>query len=126
MVYGNYHGIVGAGPYLIAENRVYGQSDVGIWSDGSSTVQKNVVYSNAIGIRTGGLGYGFSGAIKNNVIYANQLQGILAGGGVPAAQIRNNTIYQPLGDAVRVHEGTVGLDVRNNHPVGPNRLRLVR
>jgi hypothetical protein len=64
---------------------------------------------NAVGIRIW-----FHGVVKNNVIYANQLQGILASGGVPGAQIRSNTIYQPLGDAVRVQDNTGGLDVRNN------------
>ena len=64
-------------------------------------------------------------SIKNNVIYANQLQGILAGGGA-RRQIRNNTIYQPLGDAVRVHEGAAGTRRAQQYPVGPNRLRLVR
>ena len=52
VVFGNYHGIGGAGTYLIAENRVYDQTGIGIWMDGS-TVQQNVVYSNAIGIRAG-------------------------------------------------------------------------
>ena len=90
---------------------MYGQIGVGIWMD-NSTVQQNVVYSNAIGIRVGDQGYSPGGKIANNVIYANSQQGVLVGGGSP--QIVNNTIYQPLGDAIRVQEGTVGLDVRDN------------
>ena len=38
----------------------------------------------------------------------------MAAGGGSTAQITSNTIYQPLGDAVRVQGGTNGLNVRDN------------
>ena len=47
------------------------------------------------------------------MIYGNLQQGILAAGGGPGAMIANNTIFQPLGDAIRVQGGTVGLDAAN-------------
>ena len=74
----------------------------------NSTVQQNVVYSNAIGIRAGDQGYSPGGTIANNVIYANSQQGFWSLGR-PVRKIVNNTIYQPVGDAVRVQEGPVGL-----------------
>ena len=69
-------------------------------------MQGNVVYSNGVGIRiTGGP---TAGRTSNNIVYANTTAGILVGAGVSKYQIVNNTVYQPVGDAVRF-EGDAGV-----------------
>ena len=114
-VYDNYDGILGS---KVIGNRVYHNSNIGIRA--SDLVQGNVVYSNGVGIRiTGGP---TAGRTSNNIVYANTTAGILVGAGVSKYQIVNNTVYQPVGDAVRFEGdagiGTAGLttdvSVRNN------------
>ncbi|MFI5378326.1 MAG: right-handed parallel beta-helix repeat-containing protein, partial [Tepidisphaerales bacterium] len=90
--YNNYHGIyVSSG--LADQNKVYNNSYEGIYV-GSGTVTQNQVYSNPTGIEGNA-----SPTISNNLIYANTTRGIYITTGV-AAQVINNTVYQPTGDAV--------------------------
>ena len=69
----------------------------------------NQIYSNPIGIVAAGP---FSGVIANNLDYANTNQAItLAASG---AQIDNNDLYQPVGDAVLVDGGSQNVRLYNN------------
>ena len=78
-------------------NRVYSNT-TGIVAYRESTVQGNTVYSNGIGIQMI-RGKGAGALVANNLIYDNTDQGIRMSYGT--AQLLNNTIYQPTGDAVR-------------------------
>ena len=63
-------------------------NDVGLLN--SNPARNNEVYSNRIGVQG-------AGEIANNVLYANREAAVSV---VSSAQIINNTIYQPAGDAV--------------------------
>src|SRR5262249_45226329 len=93
-------------------NRVYGNATVGITATGASPVEGNRVYTNPVGIQ---LPYGFSGVAANNLVYPNSNQGILVqeSGGF-GAEVVNNTVYQPVGDAVRLDSGAKNIKLRNN------------
>ncbi|MEQ1829659.1 MAG: right-handed parallel beta-helix repeat-containing protein, partial [Pirellula sp.] len=109
----NYYGIYSNGGE-ISENRSYRNLDAGIYPDFGTQVLRNVVYSNAIGIRGQS---SYSGNLVNNLIYGNSLYGVLftssgSNGGSPS--IVNNTVYQPLGDAIRLQSNSRNVNVRNN------------
>ncbi len=106
VVRGNYYGIY-ARYGQANENRVY-DNQVGIWLQYDSDARGNQVYSNSVGINAASS----SGQIENNLVYANTNHGIVlqyAGNGVT-----NNTVYQQVGDAVRVESGSVDVRLRNN------------
>ena len=113
VLYGNYIGIEsGFVGEPILDNRLYNNSDVGIYAEGGSAVAGNDAYSNNIGIY---LTYNYNGQVDDNLIYANTTDGILvensaSGGG----QIVNNTIYQISGNAVRLDSGAYNVLLRNN------------
>ncbi|MGA2498773.1 MAG: right-handed parallel beta-helix repeat-containing protein [Tepidisphaeraceae bacterium] len=91
--YNNYDGIyVSSG--LADQNRVYNNSYEGIYVSSGATASQNQVYSNATGIEGNA-----SPNILNNIVYANTTRGIWITAGV-AAQVTNNTVYQPAGDAI--------------------------
>ncbi len=73
-------------------------------------ISGNTVYSNSIGIYT--IFPGWVGTVTNNLIYANTNEGVLISGG--GGQLINNTIYQPVGDAVKVQDGSQNVDLENN------------
>ena len=103
---------------IINNNRVYHNSNIGIHVYNDSIVQGNTVYSNSVGIQADpwyywGAAYPFSGAIINNLVYANTNQGIIINMG-SGARVVNNTVYQPVGDAVRVQGGSQNIQLRNN------------
>ncbi|MFI5378942.1 MAG: right-handed parallel beta-helix repeat-containing protein, partial [Tepidisphaerales bacterium] len=109
--YNNNYGIyVSSG--LADQNKVYNNSYEGIYV-GSGTVTQNQVYSNPTGIEGN-----VSPTISNNLVYANTTRGIYITAGV-AAQVINNTVYQPTGDALDLlsSEGNFQfqhMQVRNN------------
>ena len=106
VVHRNATGISGVG--AVTANRVHDNSGVGVAALGGHPVRENVVYANAIGVLVQG-----STALSNNVVYSNTLTGIRLRG--PASiQLVNNTVYQPLGDAVVVEGASVTAQVRNN------------
>ncbi len=107
VVYGNYDGInVGSGG--IAEyNRVYANSNRGLVTTNNATLIGNVVYSNRIGIDLRN-----TNTVRNNLVYANTDFGIFVSNGSPV--IESNTIYQPLGDALRIGETAANMNVSNN------------
>ena len=76
-------------------NRVFGNASIGI-ETAIGNVFENEIYSNATGIFVG------SGTtqIANNLIYANSTVGIDQSLNTNSS-IVNNTIFQPVGDAIR-------------------------
>lgn len=114
LVYGNSLGLQ-LGHYYPASasgNRVYNNA-VGIAAYINSEVLGNLVYSNQIGVQVVQNYYAAPAPrIANNLIYANVDQGILVSGSNP--QLIDNTIYQVVGDAVRIQDGSRNVLLRNN------------
>jgi hypothetical protein len=132
VVFGNYRGIdtFGASGFYssahIVDNRVYGNSEIGIRAFHDSLIEGNVVYSNAIGIQGGDpidsySSYleSFSGTLANNLVYANSSGGILVHGRAtsstwPDTRLVNNTIYQPIGYGIQVSGRSRNVQLQNN------------
>jgi uncharacterized repeat protein (TIGR01451 family) len=118
VVYGNSEGILTEGfnserDTPITGNRVFHNSTDGIHVYGQYSVIGNQVYSNPVGI-IADHATSFSGSIvANNIVYANTNQGILVIGN-KAQQLDNNTVYQPVGDAIRIQGGNSGDLLYNN------------
>jgi hypothetical protein len=120
-VFGGERGIFSAHG-LVEGNRVFGNSVYGIQVESSSQVIGNKVYNNEIGIWANG-GYtsfnlqGFYGNIDNNIVYGNGSVGIQVNfgraGNNTMPRVRNNTIYQPAGDAILIRDVTAGY-IKNN------------
>ncbi len=111
-VHDNTIGIFSQHSGLVRDNRVWHNANIGIVMD-QATVSGNRVYANSIGIQTSGP-YGFGGKILNNLVYANANEGLVISGAQPTSLVANNTIYQPVGNAVRVQDGSNGTRLRNN------------
>jgi hypothetical protein len=109
-VFGNYAGIEASG--LATGNRSYSNTTAGIVAQGSSLIVGNWTYSNKIGIL---LSAGFDGQAKKNVVYANSDQGLViqAYYNTPK-EVANNTIFQPVGDAVKLEQGAKNVSLSNN------------
>ncbi len=117
-VYGNYLGIATHSHDIvplttIRNNRVFGNSFVAIQADGRAQVEANYVYSNSIGINTTAA---FFGTIGRNLIYANTNRGISIqnSSNGATAQYLNNTIYQQVGDGIRLDGSARNNVVYNN------------
>lgn len=127
VVFRNANGIVSGFYYdsgeTIADNRVYANRAIGIDASGADIVSGNQVYGNQTGIRAFREYYGFSGQLVNNVVYDNAARGILMQSGVNAI-IRNNTVRQSSGDAVRIENSTTGVEVLNNILIATNGFAL--
>jgi parallel beta-helix repeat protein len=82
-------------------NRVFNNSGAGIVAYASSSVSGNDVYSNATGILAESYYYYFNGSIVNNLVYANSGLGIDLRD-ASGTQVLDNTVYQIVGDALRV------------------------
>jgi Ca2+-binding RTX toxin-like protein len=99
-------------------NRVY-DNQIGIDANlgsGLLSLESNRVYSNAIGIRlNGGSSFQQEGrhVLRNNVVYANTNRAIQVSG-YATVDLLNNTIYQPVGDAISI-QNQVGWGV-SSHP----------
>ncbi len=123
-VFENRVGIRGGG--LIHGNRVYRNSVAGMQilvpqsfnaGFGVGATFNNTVYSNRVGIEsTGNSSSSLTDYIRNNLIYDNSLYGILLSGNrqFGATHVVHNTVYQPLGDAVRVENGFGNVKLSNN------------
>jgi hypothetical protein len=75
------------------------------------TFQANRVYSNDVGLD---LGYS-SGEIANNLFYAHANQAVvLAYDSNETTRFVNNTVYQPVGDAIRLEQNASNVLVSNN------------
>ncbi len=112
VVYDSTTGIQGSGSsgLVIRGNRVY-FCDTGILTS-SGLIEANRVYSNLVGIRSGGY---YSSRIVNNLIYANTTAALVMDNvGIGQSQIVNNTIYQQAGDAIRLQNASTNVSLRNN------------
>jgi parallel beta-helix repeat protein/VCBS repeat-containing protein len=118
VVYSNASGIYATGG-SVNGNRVFNNTQTGIELQYNASASNNQVYSNSIGIEGYGnyyaydLYYSFSGQITNNLIYANTSEGVEIDGG-NGAQVVNNTIYNPIGNAVVVQQSSHGTNLENN------------
>ncbi|MEP7157786.1 MAG: right-handed parallel beta-helix repeat-containing protein [Chloroflexota bacterium] len=114
-VHDNAGGIYLSGGTVVG-NRIFHNTGSGIHIDVGGTVTGNSIYGNATGI-FGTVSFWWSqrltGLIENNVIYDNVDRGIRIGEAA-GFDIINNTIYQPVGDAIRVEGGSANVHVRNN------------
>ncbi len=106
VVYGNRQGIFQQAGGLVIGNRVYNNTEYGI-SVSNSTAQRNVVYSNLVGIVSS------NSILSNNLIYEN-LQTSLSVQGGTDVRILNNTIHQRGGNAIAFVGGSTNLQYRNN------------
>ncbi len=95
-------------------NRVFDNSAVGIAAYNVSLIDGNFVYSNSVGILGANGSQNFRGDVANNLIYANTDQGVLIDHGNTNAEIFNNTIYQPVGDAIRLTGSSQNVRLGNN------------
>ncbi len=122
-VYENHVGIRGGG--WIHDNRVFRNTTSGIQALANSgrtelfpngTIDHNVVYANQVGIEI----TSFSSAngddtIRNNLVYDNSVHGIyLNGYHIGTADVANNTIYQPQGNAIRIESSFSNAHLQNN------------
>jgi hypothetical protein len=109
VVHTNYDGIYAPAGVRIDGNRIYNNWHAGVRTYTNSVIVNNLVYSNSVGIMGD---YPFTGRISHNFIYANTNQAILIR--AIGAFISNNTIYQIVGDGIRVQGGSRNVQVRNN------------
>ena len=116
-VYGNLLGIYSGDPSsTVAGNRVYDNSDTGILAYAYSSIQGNYVYSNGVGIQTAYNNYWggpFAGTISDNLVYAN-VDGGIEVANASGALVVNNTVYELVGDALRISGGSNGVRIENN------------
>lgn len=115
VVHSNYQGI-GVGSWFAGEvtgNRVYNNSQAGIYVKGNVPrgIQRNVVYSNLRGIHIDG---GNVPDIGNNLVYANTIEGIRIERAYSDLLVTNNTVYQTVGDAIRITNSSKNVRLRNN------------
>ncbi len=117
-VYGNFKGIVSLStnpsmPSGIRSNRLYGNRNAAITADGNAQVFGNYIYSNSIGVQTI---FGFGGIVASNLIYSNTNRGLLIQNSTSGqvAQYLNNTIYQPVGDGIRLEGSARNNRILNN------------
>ncbi len=122
-VYQNTDGIIAGNRYSgynyhpdnqVRGNRVFANTGVGITFRLDGQLVGNYVYSNSVGILADNTL--FYGEIANNLIYANTNQGVVVDGmyGGGDGKLLNNTVYQRVGDALRVEGGSKDLVARNN------------
>ncbi len=108
--YNNTQGII-SDRSTASRNRVY-RNTVGIAGQRDGLIESNHIYSNSIGISGGA---GFVGKIVNNLVYGNTSQGIFIQLSLGAGlQIINNSVYQSVGDAIRIENASQGITLRNN------------
>ncbi|HEY6564647.1 MAG TPA: right-handed parallel beta-helix repeat-containing protein, partial [Pirellulaceae bacterium] len=112
LVYGNTTGIV-ADRALVKHNRTHSNT-TGIAGRAYATIEANQSYSNAVGI-SGDASGGFYGLIANNLVYGNTSRGISIDLSFNAGlQIINNTVFQAVGDGIRLQNVSQGSTLRNN------------
>ncbi|MCP4713077.1 MAG: hypothetical protein GY869_30985, partial [Planctomycetes bacterium] len=117
VVYGNDTGIFGSSG-MIRANRIF-DSTTGIDARSATMVRDNIVYSNTVGILGSKPYYNnYYGLIENNLVYANTDVGIVLNYGAISGSyhpgISNNTIYQQVGDAIRIGYLSQDVSVKNN------------
>jgi hypothetical protein len=113
-VYNNNIGILAASANntveTIQNNWAY-KNTVGIRGNGVAQILGNHSYSNTTGIS----GVSYQGLVANNIVYANANYGIFIENSFnTGGKIINNTVYQIVGDAVRLENVSQGFSIRNN------------
>ncbi|MCA9246075.1 MAG: right-handed parallel beta-helix repeat-containing protein, partial [Planctomycetales bacterium] len=118
MLLGSLVGVDATDIGIARANRIY-DNDVGVQADRVSVVEQNIVYNNRIGIRGAAQSGGtFNGVVENNIVYANTETGIdisdarLTDG--LHARVINNTFYNTEGDALRIGEASVDVEINSN------------
>jgi parallel beta-helix repeat protein len=99
---------------LVAGNRFFGNTGTAFSINSNVAVNGNSIYSNSIGLH--GLA-SFAGTITNNLVYANVNAGLFienSAAGAGTAQVWNNTIYQEVGNAVRLQGSARNIQLSNN------------
>ncbi len=99
---------------VIKGNRVFANRQAGIYSTGADIVSDNQVYANLLGIQAVHEWSRFTGQLTNNLVYDNIEGGIQVWYAASGAVVRNNTVRQTSGDALRIGNSTSGLEVSNN------------
>ncbi len=109
----NFNGLSISGASLASDNRLYGNTNAAMIVNSTAKAIANYVYSNSIGIQAIS---SFSGQIANNLIYANSNQGILLqnNGSFASTEILNNTVYQSVGEAIRLDSAARNVKLYNN------------
>ncbi len=114
VVYDNTWGIY-TNSGTVAENRIYHQAAIGVVLDGIPRIERNVIYSNPIGVRGS---FAFGGSLTGNIIYANSSVGVWLSRasyyGTPATFV-GNTLFQESGDALRFDTTSTNVRLRNNN-----------
>lgn len=102
------------------DGRVYDNAGRGVWlppTGSTRTVTGNAIYSNQTGIYHEGIAGGVN-LIGNNLVYDHTDAGIVlfdaTTQGGSSTLLRNNTVYEPAADAVRLAGSSRYVDVRNN------------
>ena len=117
-VYSNETGITGStfGQFFTIDgNRIYDNSSFGILTYGTGVVKNNAVYSNSIGIAGAKTNNrDFEGGIVSNLVYDNTNTGIRITDGASGADISNNTVFQAVGEAIRIETSSQDVRVHNN------------
>ncbi len=113
VVYGNQLGMSVNGGTAIG-NTVYGNDLAGIWTNFSSIIAENRIYSNPIGVRVTGTGGGSTSdpRLENNLLYANGVGVRLTDNS--SALLTSNTIYQVTGDAIDAQNQVTNLRLQSN------------
>ncbi len=113
VVFRNDTGIFAYSDATVDGNRVFANTTIGIDAHDSTTVTGNQVYSNSTGVRGSAYYSSFTGLIANNLIYANTSTGVEIDDGFGDA-VTNNTIYNPIGNALVVQQSTSNISIENN------------
>jgi len=113
-IHGNTHGVYGDYGTVVTGNEIYGNTQNGVTignqSGSGAHIVGNRIYGNSTGVSDTGYGN-----IDNNVLYANTNVGISVGWRHQANDtVSNNTIYQPVGDAIRLQSDANGVLLFNN------------
>jgi parallel beta-helix repeat protein len=112
--WGNTEGISIYGNSLAQDNRLYANTDYGLYASGGSTMLGNRVYGNANGgVYLGG----WDNLLRNNLIEANGAVGVRINGGYYSSayvRVDNNTIVQTQGDAIIVQGSSRNTRISNN------------
>jgi hypothetical protein len=98
----------------VFNNRILANTGVGLNVNFVVNIDRNSIYSNSIGIQGAA---SFNGQITNNLIYANINRGLLienSSAGTGTVQVWNNTLYQQVGDAVRLQNSARNVQLSNN------------
>ncbi len=91
------------------------QTQYGTFSYGANAIG-NRIFSNRFGIQAG-MSYrsqGFTGTIRDNLIYSNTDYAIQIGEAFSGAIVEGNTIQQSSGNAIHITELSLDIDFRNN------------